>query len=83
VLNQNHDPGFSASAGANDEPAEVSELEGAVAVRVPAGTTSVRLRYRARGLPLGLALAALAAAACVWLIRRASREERPERYDEA
>jgi hypothetical protein len=83
VLNQNHDPGFSASHGTRAEPAEVSELEGAVAVRVPAGTTSLRLRYRARGLPLGLALAALAAAACAWLVRRASRSEPAERYDGA
>lgn len=72
VYNMNYDEGWRSDAG------PVIEREGAVAVRVPAGSSRVALRYRPPGLALGLLLGAATAAIAAWLVRRERRVERGE-----
>jgi hypothetical protein len=69
VYNMNFDEGWSASVG------NVVNQDNRVAVRVPAGTHEVTLRYRAPGFFLGLLVGLSTLLACVALVRRERREE--------
>ena len=65
----NFDEGWSASVG------NVVNQDNRVAVRVPAGTHEVTLRYRAPGFFLGLLVGLSTLLASVALVRRERREE--------
>ncbi len=69
VFNMNFDEGWSASTG------NVVNQDNRVAVRVPAGTHEITLRYRAPGFFLGLFLGIGTLLACIALVRRERREE--------
>ncbi|MBK9263488.1 MAG: hypothetical protein IPM54_27240 [Polyangiaceae bacterium] len=69
VYNMNFDEGWRASAGT------VVNKDNRVAVRVPAGTREVTLRYRAPGFVLGLVVGLGSLLACIALVRRERREE--------
>jgi hypothetical protein len=68
VYNMNYDEGWRASAGA------VENFENKVAVRLPAGTTQVTLRYVPQGFGLGLVCGLLTLAGVVVSVRRERRE---------
>jgi len=68
VFNMNYDEGWSSSVGS------VVNQDNRIAVRVPAGTHEVTLRYRAPGFFLGLLLGLGTLLGCVMLVRRERRE---------
>lgn len=72
VYNMNFDEGWRSDAG------PVLNHEDAVAVRLPAGTSRVTLRYRPPGLFAGLGLAA-ATGAALWALARRARAAREAR----
>ncbi len=75
ILNQNFDPDWTSNRGA------VIEDRGRLAVDLPAGTQTVRLRFWPRTLLTGLSLSALGATLCagwlmIWMRRRAIANRR-------
>jgi len=70
VLNQNHDPGWSASVG------QVTGHHGRLAVRLPAGKHTVRLHYRSVLFPIGAAVSIAALVATLWAMRSTRRRVR-------
>ena len=72
VYNMNFDEGWRSDAG------PVVNHGSGVAVRLPAGTSRVVLRYRPPGWALGLVVGLGTAVGLGWLIRRDARRERGE-----
>ncbi|MRG90686.1 hypothetical protein [Polyangium spumosum] len=72
VYNMNYDEGWRASAG------EVENLENRVAVRLPAGVTTLSLWYRPPGFLPGLFVGLAALAGAIALVRAEKREEEGE-----
>jgi len=72
VISQTWYPGWSARV--NGEPSEILRANVAFqAVEVPAGTSSVELRYREPGLAAGAALSGVSLAFCIVLVWRGGR----------
>ena len=68
------------SAEVNGEPAEIIKVNvGFMAVKVPAGTSSIRFNYQTPGVKLGAlaSLAGIALFALYWLLTRRRKEQLP------
>ena len=70
VLNQNFDHGWSASVG------QVTEHNGLLAIRLPAGEHTVGLHYSSWHFPAGVAASAAALIAALWAMRSTCRRVR-------
>jgi hypothetical protein len=70
LVNQNHHTGWRSNVG------QVEDHDGLLAVRLPAGTHHVQLRFRPRSAIAGAMSSGLALILAVWLMRRRNTDRR-------